>query len=473
MLVTNPAERANMAELLRHPWINKGYDEPVDIYYPNRQPIQLPLDMNVIQRMKGFEFGNDEKIKADLEELLTNEGVPPEPFSPKIKDLRKKAFFKSRQPHDSGFGNQPLTSIYYLVQEKMDRERRAEEARYAGPASASPNGADSLPEITLDPAHDPEKPEATSPAGKSIRFERGRTSQTPTTKSSNVLRRLSSAVRPGKPPLFHRFSQGPERGSPSPKSGYGERFSRRISRLITRHVSMQEPKLRNSMSELDALVTKNPKSPLAQDALTPPAPSPPADFAKLPTHSEEEIAEEHHLTAKSMSLKGLFSVATTSTKKANLINRDLVRVLDKLNVRWKEIDGYLECILGNGASATQATFHSHNSSDTDTPSSPDPREAAPGPSEPTEAELLRIQAARSATATKLASLPPRPEDGSSKPSDLAAKPDTVAAQVVRFQISLVKIRVVLRLHGIQFRRLEGPSWEYKAICSKILHELKL
>ncbi|KAJ9076772.1 Serine/threonine-protein kinase [Entomophthora muscae] len=478
MLVTNPAERANMAELLRHPWINKGYDEPVDIYYPTRQPIQLPLDTNVIQRMKGFEFGNDEKIKSDLEELLSNEGAPPEPFSPKIKDLRKKAFFKNRHSNESGVTNQPLISIYYLVQEKMERERLAEEAKYVCslPAAQHSAGPDVIPEIVLDTTHEPEKPELTSPAGKSIRFERGRSSNAPTPKSSNVLRRLSSAVRPGKPPLFHRFSQGPERGSSPVKSGYGERFSRRISRLITRHVSMQEPKLRNSMSELDALVTKPPKSPLAQDiSTTPPAPSPPAaDFAKLPTHSEEEIAVDNHLTAKSMSLKGLFSVATTSTKKAKLINRDLIRALDKLNVRWKEIDGYLECIYldsPDGANITQATFNSHDSSDTDAIASPEHREAIPRLPESTDAEHLRIQAARSATASKLANPPNKhsPEDGLLKP----AEPKAEAAQIVRFQISLVKIRVVLRLHGIQFRRLEGPSWEYKSICSQILHELKL
>ncbi|KAI0243940.1 Serine/threonine-protein kinase [Massospora cicadina] len=439
MLVTNPAERATMAELLRHPWINKGYDEPVDIHYPNRQPIHLPLDMSVIQRMKGFGFGNDEKIRADLEGLLGKpDGAPAEP-SPRLKDFRKKAFFKSRQP--SELGSQPLISIYYLVQEKLSRERQAKLTNRQ-PAKEQHSELDSIVES---------KP--TSPTGKSIRFERGRSSHPPAQKSSNVLRQLSSAVRPGRSPLFHRLSQGPERGSSRVhKGGYGERFSRRISRLITRHVSMQEPKLRNSLSELDTLVAKAPKSPLTQSAITPPEnetePETDVSFAKLPGASDEG-----NLTAKSMSLKGLFSVATTSTKKADHIRQDLIRALEKLKVRWKENDGYLECLISlDPSNLTQATFHSQDSnSDTDIPNS--------NPPKPSETDLLRVPTTRSATASKVAH-PPKPTE-------------TASAKFVRFQISLVKIRVVLRLHGIQFRRLEGPSWEYKSICSQILHELKL
>lgn len=515
MLVTNPQERATMAELIRHPWINKGYDELIDIHFPERIPIQLPLDMNVIHGMKGFEFGSEEKIRSDLEAILTHEQPSTELFSPtKIKDLRKKAFFnKNRQPTDGNAVNQPLQSIYHLVQEKLERKKMEEESKASSKNSVnlpsltlsgdlSTHNHDILPEIPEPeevPEIDSDKQNLTSPASRSIKFENPRDSHTSSgQRSPNVLRRLSSAVRPGKPPLFHRLSHGPDSSlsTGSPKEGYSEKFSRRLSRLITRHMSMQEPKQRNSMSELDSLVGKLPKSPLTQQVSSPPVPT-----TSHPTYesnvspagvvSPGDVSDEQQMTAKTMSLKGLFSVATTSTKKSKVINRDLIRVLQSLNVHWKETDGYLECayISPSESVSPEAALNSEDSSDdttsldqqlppvpenistvlTDTSSnllSPNKAdislsvtESSPQPSH--EAEALRVQTARSETASKLTNTTSKTVEGKT------------ANRVVRFQITLVKIRVVLRLHGIQFRRLDGPSWEYKSICSKILSELKL
>lgn len=528
MLVTNPQERATMAELLRHPWINKGYDEPVDIHFPERQPIQLPLDMNVIKGMRGFEFGSEEKIKSDLEAILAQEQNSTEAFSPtKLKDLRKKAFFnKSRQPTDGYTGNQPLQSIYYLVQEKYERRKLEEEANSFNkpklpslalkgdlpgdlPGDLATNDHALLPEISEPepeqvpdqvPELDSDKLHLTSPASRNIKFENPH--DTPSgQRSPNVLRRLSSAVRPGKPPLFHRLSQGPDSGlstgsTGSPKEGYSEKFSRRLSRLITRHMSMQEPKQRNSMSELDSLVGKLPKSPLTQQVSSPPVPAtshPTYESNLSPAGAASPFSDEQHLVAKTMSLKGLFSVATTSTKKAKVINRDLIRVLQSLNVRWKETDGYLECayVSPTDSVSPDAALNSEDSSDDTTsldqhlPTVPEnmktrfteadtsssllspnkgdfPLSATETSLQPSnEVEAQRIQSARSETANKLANSSSKNPEGKS------------INQVVRFQITLVKIRVVLRLHGIQFRRLDGPSWEYKAICSQILSQLKL
>ncbi|ORZ00968.1 kinase-like domain-containing protein [Syncephalastrum racemosum] len=42
-----------------------------------------------------------------------------------------------------------------------------------------------------------------------------------------------------------------------------------------------------------------------------------------------------------------------------------------------------------------------------------------------------------------------------------------------FEIHIVKVPWLLGMHGLQFRRVSGDSWEYKTTCSEILSELKL
>ncbi|TPX32893.1 hypothetical protein SmJEL517_g04049 [Synchytrium microbalum] len=113
MLVTHPGQRASMLEVKSHPWMVKGYDGAPDNYLPHRVPLTLPLDSEVIDRMKGFEFGSSEYIRTVIEEQVT-------------RGLSTKQSFgggdHSRAPET------PLASIYYLVKEKMDRERRDEDS---------------------------------------------------------------------------------------------------------------------------------------------------------------------------------------------------------------------------------------------------------------------------------------------------------------------------------------------------------
>lgn len=57
MLVTDPKQRASLAEIMVHPWMNKGFNAPPENYLPVREPLQLPLDQEVIEKMTGFDFG--------------------------------------------------------------------------------------------------------------------------------------------------------------------------------------------------------------------------------------------------------------------------------------------------------------------------------------------------------------------------------------------------------------------------------
>ncbi|ORY04221.1 Pkinase-domain-containing protein [Basidiobolus meristosporus CBS 931.73] len=101
ILVADPSERATMDEIIQHPWMNIDYESPVESHVPQRKPLASPLDGDVIKRMAGFEFGGEESIRAQLEGVLESEAY--------------------KEQHDHF--RHPLLSIYYLVQEKMDREK--------------------------------------------------------------------------------------------------------------------------------------------------------------------------------------------------------------------------------------------------------------------------------------------------------------------------------------------------------------
>ncbi|KAI1343018.1 hypothetical protein F5Y15DRAFT_371773 [Xylariaceae sp. FL0016] len=180
MLVTDPKQRASMYEVMNHPWMIKGYGVPPENYLPSREPLELPLEPEVISAMTGFNFGSPETIRTQLTKLIDSEEykravslmqkereLPPVP-----KDVEKKRgfgfdFYKRRNSTSSRdnltvpssealqLGSDPLNafspllSIYYLVKEKQERDR-AETAPKSHPPK---NAADSpMPEIIAPPA---------------------------------------------------------------------------------------------------------------------------------------------------------------------------------------------------------------------------------------------------------------------------------------------------------------------------------
>ncbi|KAJ9151124.1 Non-specific serine/threonine protein kinase [Pleurostoma richardsiae] len=153
MLVTDPRQRATMAEVMNHPWMTKGYNGPPDNYLPPREPLTLPLDQDVINAMTGFNFGPPDAIKGQLTRTIESEEYQravhalqreKENAQP-LKDIEKKRgvfdFYRRRNSTNSRdtlaypssealqMGSDPLNafspliSIYYLVREKQDRDK--------------------------------------------------------------------------------------------------------------------------------------------------------------------------------------------------------------------------------------------------------------------------------------------------------------------------------------------------------------
>ena len=151
MLVTDPKQRATLAEIINHPWITKGFNTPPENYLPQREPVQLPLDESVIEKMTGFDFGSSEFISRELTRVLESEDYQTavrmcaRESSTNVSGGEKKRgvfdFYKRRSSITSrdtlvnssaeaiAAGSDPinafspLLSIYFLVREKQERER--------------------------------------------------------------------------------------------------------------------------------------------------------------------------------------------------------------------------------------------------------------------------------------------------------------------------------------------------------------
>jgi hypothetical protein len=151
MLVTDPKQRAGLAEIMNHPWMTKGFGGPPDNYLPQREPLQLPLDQEVVHKMHGFDFGSPEYITTALTKVLTSDD-----YQRAVRNAQRKHpshiaeterkrgvfdFYKRRNSisrdtltnpsneavqlgDDPINAFSPLISIYYLVREKIEREKK-------------------------------------------------------------------------------------------------------------------------------------------------------------------------------------------------------------------------------------------------------------------------------------------------------------------------------------------------------------
>lgn len=341
MLITDPQKRATMSQLMSHPWMTKGFDYPIETHLPQRSPLQLPLDLDVVRNMTGFEFGTEDSILEKLESLIRHRQIST------VHDLRKRA-----SPKDAFLAseNHPLLSIYYLVKERMERHQSN-----LSPSPSSPL----LPPENKDHRNLYNSPTVNMFRRMSKRWSGNHDEFTPPDVSDQS----------PQPPLRQRTSS------------LGQRLNRMLKRGNTYNVPpskpMEEyrPPKRNSVS------------------------------CKIPikeAHADDRI--------RPIYLKGLFSVSTTSTKKASVIRNELIRTIDQhRDIKYMERPDRFQCCLSIGA---------------DQPVLDDSH-------------------------------------------------DFTGNSFVQFDIYIIKIPWLLGMRGIQFRRISGDPWIYKNICSRVLTELRL
>lgn len=125
MLVVDPAKRATLAEVIQHPWMNQGYDHPTLSYTPERVPLSLPLDPEILQTIAQFDLGSVSFVTEELTKVVS---------SPEYQlgcDNWYKYVQRGQKPPPGNnivHGFHPLVSIYYLVEEVRKRKRAKDEA---------------------------------------------------------------------------------------------------------------------------------------------------------------------------------------------------------------------------------------------------------------------------------------------------------------------------------------------------------
>ncbi|KAI7872587.1 kinase-like domain-containing protein [Spinellus fusiger] len=138
IFTTDPLKRINMADIIRHSWMNGRYQPVTENYLPVRDMLEEPLKSEVIALMaKNFTFGTEETIAEDI--LLIIQSSVYQDAAKKLYPLHQE---NSRRillpPNTTILSNNnaaedndpqtvpeafhPLLSIYHLVQEQLKRE---------------------------------------------------------------------------------------------------------------------------------------------------------------------------------------------------------------------------------------------------------------------------------------------------------------------------------------------------------------
>lgn len=196
--------------------------------------------------------------------------------------------------------------------------------------------------------------------------------------------------------------------------------------------------------------------------------------------------------AKPVFLKGLFSVSTTSTKPVAAIRADIIRVLQQVGVEYTEIRGGFSCRHMPSIDLNKVVDNAPQSPTSGGPPSAGHRRRISfgfmGGSD-REREEFR----ESAQAPSTPKTPRRNPDASYTNSDVSeesfgrdhnssrrvfgetsthVQSELGGSMILKFEIFIVKVPL-LSLHGVQFKRLAGGTWQYKNMADKILKELRL
>lgn len=631
MLVTDPRQRASLQEIIHHPWILKGFSGPPENHLPSREPLTSPLDPEVTYGMTGFEFGSSETITAHLTKVIESEdyriavqaAAKEAPMASPNLEKRKPFgfdFYKRRSSTSSKDtltnlstellshpsnpdpinAYNPLISVYYLVREKLERDRasskspslqpsqpihdterlripipKAPEAAHTSETSYEVKGEPATPSGRTRPRARTHGDEEVSEAMKKVNL--GGVSvpppavppsaireDNPAKKESTVggmLRRFStrrqhsgrgdskapppptlSVQAPGQAPVeiaTPRKSLSVRRAPaerlpitssglsqpgapdlltpPTTADGPGSKRSTKIGRSTSvseadwrrkhsRQNSTGDPpgtsgSDRSGLSIREDAIHSDKGSSSTAKPMTMRAKSlghgrrennvrrarrEETAAASVPNDvPEEDVGDGATSTGsgdgetpssdfvKPVYLKGLFSVATTSTKPPTEIRTDIIRVLKQLGVSYKEIRGGFSCVHRPSIDLKSVQEN--------VPQTPEATNMVQPPS-----HKRKLSFGGSGSSTKEVP-PPLPlmkgqskrnrADTSYTNSDVSNESmhDGVlgGSLILQFEIYIVKVPL-LSLHGIQFKSVSKTNtWQYKGLASRILQELRL
>lgn len=226
-----------------------------------------------------------------------------------------------------------------------------------------------------------------------------------------------------------------------------------------------------------------------------------AKEANVPEETDGEVGDASGLsterideaeTVKPVFLKGLFSVSTTSPKPVREIRAEIMRVLTDLGVEYHEIRGGFSCRhtpsidlkkVVDPPSSSQGNQSSHRrrisfgfmGGNTDRDRE-DFRDAERSPQTPRTPARPRASTSYTNSDNSEESVG---RDHRGGPSGRAVGETSTHVQselggsmILEFEVFIVKIPL-LSLHGLQFKRIAGGTWQYKHMADHILKELRL
>lgn len=121
MLVVDVNKRATISQVISHKWMIKGYGSIVSNYIPNRFPLQLPLDLNVINEIVNLNLGSSEDdVLHELTDILSSKYYNKCVNNWILKNSNEKYDPTLLDPTKSFH---PLISIYFLVHEMLERKK--------------------------------------------------------------------------------------------------------------------------------------------------------------------------------------------------------------------------------------------------------------------------------------------------------------------------------------------------------------
>jgi len=195
---------------------------------------------------------------------------------------------------------------------------------------------------------------------------------------------------------------------------------------------------------------------------------------------------------KPVYLKGVFSVSTTSSKPLQFIRSDIIRVLTQLGVEFAEIKGGFRCRHAPSIKApTDETAPSGGQVVTTPMEGPGhkrkisfggfrnaDRDAFRAQQPPTPRNKFNREQSYANTDEEESDDDPTPAQ--SKPNNARTAGETSTHvqsdmggnMALKFEIFVVKVPLI-GLHGIQFKKIDGGTWQYKNMAQTILNDLRL
>ena len=136
IFVINPTKRIILADVLRHEWMNQGYNKAIKNYLPLRLPIIPPLAPNILQHMtRGFNIGNAEDIRVKMEMIIKSQLY--RSTAERVANIQHTSVIRTPQdlvakpyddPQTEPAAYHPLLSLYHLTRERLSQQKMEQES---------------------------------------------------------------------------------------------------------------------------------------------------------------------------------------------------------------------------------------------------------------------------------------------------------------------------------------------------------